>query len=235
MDLENLTKQFRQDYYMGLLIKVGMFFAIISLIGAAFIFGLRDYYRGQAVDDLAAALTESKAQLELCSDNPPLRKTSVCDTDNVPDAEEVIESVPGPVGATGVPGTPGPAGPPGPPGIPGDNGEDGEPGEDGKRGPRGRTGQPGSNGTNGEPGQPGIDGENGQDGEPGPPGPPGPPGQPGEDGADGTRGPQGTAQPGTYQCGEGEYVRGFTVEEGGSVILDCEPVPAGGFSSMSSS
>ena len=74
-------------------------------------------------------------------------------------------------------------------------------------------------------GPPGDDGQPGESitGPPGPQGPEGPSGPAGQDGEDGQ-----DMQAGTYSCGDGEYVHGFTVNEDGSVTLDCQPVPDNG-------
>lgn len=50
----------------------------------------------------------------------------------------------------------------------------------------------------------------------------GPAGPQGERGATGQ---PGTATPGTYDCGAGQYVQGFTIGQDGSVQLVCQPVP----------
>lgn len=105
---------------------------------------------------------------------------------------------------------------PGRPGAPGRPGTNGKPGRDGKTGQDGADGPPGSTG---EPGAKGDQGPAGPQGDRGPEGPAGPQGSPG------------TAQPGTYACPDGEYLRGFTVNADGSINLACAPVaqlPSGG-------
>jgi hypothetical protein len=87
---------------------------------------------------------------------------------------------------------------------------------------RGDQGRTGSAGAAGDPGAPGQQGAQGAQGEPGPQGPQG------ERGPDGPAGPSGTAQPGTYACGPGEYVTGFTVTDSGAVVLTCQLIPGPG-------
>lgn len=104
-------------------------------------------------------------------------------------------------------GTPGPSGPPGPPGVQGPPGPMGPPGFNGLDG---RNGTNGRNGAQGAPGAAGVPGEQGPVGPQGPPGP---------------QGPQGSATAGTYDCGDGRYVEGFTIGPAGAVSLDCEALP----------
>lgn len=121
--------------------------------------------------------------------------------------------IPGTPGAPGLPGVQGPVGPTGPQGPRGPKGDTGSAGVDGE------TGTPGSAGAAGTAG---ADGAKGEKGDPGPQGPAGP---------SGPTGPAGTAQPGTYACPDGEYLRGFSVNSDGSVNLICAPVaqlPTGG-------
>lgn len=112
--------------------------------------------------------------------------------------------------------------------LPGAQGPVGPVGPQGPRGPKGDTGSSGVNGETGTPGSAGAagttgaDGAKGEKGDPGPQGPAGPPGP---------AGPSGTAQPGTYSCPAGEYLRGFSVNADGSINLTCAPVaqlPTGG-------
>lgn len=105
---------------------------------------------------------------------------------------------------------------PGRPGTPGRDGVNGKPGRDGK------AGQDGSDGTPGTPGNAGPKGDTGAAG---------PQGDRGQEGPVGPQGPPGTAQPGTYTCPDGEYLRGFTIAPDGAVNLICAPVaqlPTGG-------
>lgn len=83
----------------------------------------------------------------------------------------------------------------------------------------------GAAGDDGSAGSPGIDGQDGADGAPGPKGDKG---DPGERGEKGEKGDPGTAQPGTYSCGPGEYVTGFAVTDAGAVVLTCQLIPAPG-------
>ncbi len=151
-----------------------------------------------------------------------------------------------PAGPRGLPGEsvtgpPGPAGPPGRTVV-------------GPRGPRGFTGLDGEDSTvpgpAGPAGRDGADstvagpkGDQGQTGERGP----GPTdaqvaaaveawctargdcaGPVGPAGPAGPQGPPGVMRPGVYECPAGEYVRGVTVVEDGSLILACTPlVPVG--------
>lgn len=80
-------------------------------------------------------------------------------------------------------------------------------------------GAEGDDGTSGLDGAPGTNGADGAQGPPGPAGPKGDPGAPGKDGA------PGTAQPGSYSCGEGQYLNGITIAADGSVTLACQPLP----------
>lgn len=118
-------------------------------------------------------------------------------------------------GEPGETGEAGPAGPAGPRGLPGVDGTDGQ---DGKRGPRGFTG---IDGTQGPPGADGATGPQGAQGPQGPKGEAGPPGPAGEQGPQGATGPAGTANPGTYNCGDGQVLIGFTVNGDGGVSLNC--------------
>lgn len=70
-----------------------------------------------------------------------------------------------------------------------------------------------------------VPGAAGSDGAQGPQGPQGPAGPAGQDGADGKDGAPGTAQPGLYSCGDGEYLNGITIAADGSVTLACQPLP----------
>lgn len=104
----------------------------------------------------------------------------------------------------------------------------GRPGADGRDGTNGR---PGRDGKSGQPGQAGPTGATGEAGAKGDQGPAGPQGDRGPEGPTGPQGPPGTAQPGTYSCPDGEYLRGFTVAPDGSINLICAPVaqlPPGG-------
>lgn len=89
----------------------------------------------------------------------------------------------------------------------------------GDKGNAGTQGKPGSPGTDGEPGADGTDGAPGKNGSDGKDGPPGPQGE------QGPAGPAGTAQSGTYSCGEGQAIKSFTVAEGGAVTLTCVDLP----------
>lgn len=111
-------------------------------------------------------------------------------------------------------------------------------GEQGPRGPRGYPGPrsevPGPQGPPGEdstvPGPAGPAGPPGKDSTvPGPQGPAGPPGKDSTvPGPKGDKGDPGTATPGTYTCGGGQFVRGFTIAPDGSLTLDCAPlIPVG--------
>lgn len=125
-------------------------------------------------------------------------------------------------------GQPGPAGVPGLPGTRGITGQQGRAGKTGGTGATGRTGAPGAEGADGQPGADGEPGATGPQGETGATGPQGPQGPQGERGNAGPQGPSGTAQPGTYSCGEGQYVAGFVITGDGSVILDCRDALLGG-------
>ncbi|WP_308220379.1 hypothetical protein [Pimelobacter simplex] len=117
---------------------------------------------------------------------------------------------------------------PGLPGLPGLRGPQGEPGP---RGPQGPKGDQGAAGTTGASGVPGTTGADGGAGPPGPAGERGPQGDRGPEGPAGPPGTPGTAQPGTYACPEGEYLRGLTVGADGSINLICAPaaqLPPGG-------
>jgi hypothetical protein len=131
-------------------------------------------------------------------------------------ADDVVDNTP----ASLLPGPTGPQGPQGPPGPQGPQGF---------IGPRGPPGDDGRNGTDGRNGATGASGTDGRDGNPGPQGPPGPQGATGPQGPpgqDGPPGPQGTAQPGSYDCPQGEYLTGFTVAQDGSVTPHCAVVPS---------
>lgn len=80
----------------------------------------------------------------------------------------------------------------------------------------------GAEGTDGSSGVDGTPGANGTDGAQGPPGPAGSKGDPGPPGKDGGAG---TAQPGSYSCGEGQYLNGITIAADGGVTLACQPLP----------
>jgi len=131
-------------------------------------------------------------------------------------------------GEQGEPGETGETGDQGPRGPAGATGPQGEDGRDGKRGPRGFTGLDGPAGPQGPAGQ---DGAVGPQGQQGPQGERGPAGQDGADGATGPQGPAGTAQPGVYQCPDGQVLTGFTVTGSGNVLLSCQQgviLPKGG-------
>lgn len=91
-------------------------------------------------------------------------------------------------------------------------------------GPRGPAGAdstvPGPRGADGPPG-PGCVEEVGLAQCQGPKGEQGEPGQDGSNGAPGVNGQDGTAQPGSYSCPEGQTMTGFTITAGGGVVLDC--------------
>lgn len=143
--------------------------------------------------------------------------TDKCRDPNLPEydeelckkAEKVVKEDGGTTTATG------PRGPQGPPGPRGFIGPMGPQGPDGTNG---RNGVDGTNGVDGVNGLPGADGARGSDGAQGPVGPQG---EPGKDGKDGKDGQDGQIASGTYQCGEGQYLAGFTVGAGGSVTVDC--------------
>lgn len=111
-------------------------------------------------------------------------------------------------------------------GVPGPPGERGERGPAGSKGERGEQGNPGDDGI----GRPGEQGAQGAPGEPGPQGPQGEPGPQGPKGDAGPAGPQGPAGPGiaagSYICGDGSYMTGFTVDGSGSVTIACRPLPS---------
>lgn len=108
----------------------------------------------------------------------------------------------------------------GPRGFPGFDGADGRDGRDGTDGRDGKNGRRGVEGEIGDPGPQGFAGE------PGPQGPQGPPGEPGSEGPAGKDGTNGQGiQPGTYNCGEGEYLRGITIGPEGGVTPNCAVIP----------
>lgn len=130
----------------------------------------------------------------------------------------------------GSPGRPGPPGPAGPPGSPGQNGvgEDGADGANGSNGSNGRGIKTMRLNDAGEIIVEFTDGiiQNfgpfiGPRGPEGPAGPQGESGAPGPDGGPGPQGPAGTAVPGTYECGVGQSMTGFTINTDGTVALKC--------------
>lgn len=169
-------------------------------------------------------------------------------TENRERCEQAVGCTPAPVPTAGPRGLPGESvtGPPGPAGEPGRT-------VVGPRGPRGFTGLDGAEGVAGPAGPAGRDGadstvagpkgDQGQQGERGP----GPTdaqvaaaveawctargdcaGPVGPAGPAGPQGPPGVMRPGVYECPAGEYVRGVSVVEDGSLVLACAPlVPAG--------
>ena len=99
-------------------------------------------------------------------------------------------------------------------------------GPQGPQGRRGQAGLPGATGNPGARGEQGVAGPQGPRGEEGPPGPKGEQGEegpPGADGHDGKDGAAGTADPGTYECPDGQVLVGFTVGMDGAVAIDCQP------------
>lgn len=178
-------------------------------------------FRAQERDDTQAAAAPLAEQLlSLCAletgQARQLAEIGLCE--RAKDTSDTIRET-GPVLIEGPTGPTGPAGPPGPPGVPGLDGSDGD---TGRVGPRGQAGAPGATG-------PSCTTELGIDdcrGPAGPIGPPGPAGAAGPQGPVGPPGPQGTARAGTYTCGDGEYVRGLSIGDGGVVTLDCAPLPA---------
>lgn len=141
-----------------------------------------------------------------------------CRNPNLPDydpevceqAEKVVKEEGGSLPVVG------PQGPPGPRGL------------IGPVGPAGRDGRDGTNGRNGADGISGVDGVNGVDGTQGPPGADGAPGPQGPQGEPGRDGRDGKVAAGTYQCGDGQHLSGFSVDENGGITLNCVnfiPVP----------
>lgn len=152
----------------------------------------------------SAALEEANRRLEAAGE-PPVDEPAA---EEPVDADDEIVLIPGPPGLRGLSCIEDI-------GLPACRGTRGAPGEDSTRpGPEGAAGRDGATGPQGPAGPAGPKGE------------PGDPGRDGVDGKDGAAGQPGTANPGTYACPEGHYVRGFTIGEGGGVTLMCEPVPA---------
>ena len=182
---------------------------LILIIGGLTGWGLAGLRAQERDDTQAAARPLAEQLLELCDQDTSqarqLNAIGLCE--RARDTSDTLADT----GPVLIEGPPGPAGPVGPPGIPGLDGSDGRNGDPGDTGPRGATGLS-------------CTAEFGIDDCRGPAGPIGPQGPAGQPGAQGPAGPAGTARPGTYSCGDGEYVHGFTVGEGGVVTLDCAPL-----------
>lgn len=192
---------------------------LILIVGGLMGWGLAGL-RAQERDEAEAATRPLAEQLlGLCAEGDlqadRLAEIGLCE--RAQDASDVIGDGTTPVLVEGPPGPPGPVGPPGPQGFPGAEGDPGRNGDRGRVGPVGPTGPAGLSCT----------AEIGLEECRGPVGPTGPPGPAGPAGPAGPPGPAGTANPGTYSCSDGEYVRGFTVGEGGNVTLDCQPLSPG--------
>lgn len=187
IDVDQLTRELRQDRYNKTLTNIGRNCMLFALVAGVCVLGLRDHYRGQAVEDLSSALDTSRDQVAYCADNPEARSTDACTRSVVPAASDIIESLPGPVGPVGPQGDVGLMGPQGP------RGATGAQGAQGPQGPRGKTGATGASttGMDGSQGPPGPQGEAGPVGAQGPQGQTGPQGQQGPAGPQGPQGPQG--------------------------------------------
>lgn len=186
---------------------------LVLIVGGLIGWGLAGLRAQERDDTQAAARPLADQLLDLCERDTAqarqLAEIGLCE--RARDTSETLADV----GPVLIEGPPGPQGPPGPAGrsIPGRDGLDGRPGRDSTvPGPRGFS-------CIEEVGLAQCRGPAGADSTtPGPPGPAGPAGP---------AGAQGTARPGSYSCVEGEYVRGFTIGDGGAVTLDCAALPAG--------
>lgn len=181
--LEEFKHEHEQDLRWQRAQKVGIWVLLLSIVAALIIFGIRDYYRGKAVESLGTALNNQREQVERCALLP--QRAEECQEPITPPAEDIVENV-GPIGPVGPGGPQGPSGPGGP---------QGEQGIPGMRGPEGRPGIDGKDGAAGEPGERGPVGPEGDRGPAGPEGPMGPAGPAGADGAQGPAGPEGPAGP----------------------------------------
>lgn len=201
--------------------------ALVVLVGAWMVTSVLTLAANQreSIEDrerLANSVLELQAALEDANRKLAQLGQAPVATPDVPEVDEPVVGPAGergPMGLTGPQGERGPAGPPGPAGSPGPQGV---PGEDGRPGEVGPPGPVGPAGPRGEPGPAGPRGEQGPKGEPGDPGPAGPQGEPGP------QGPAGTAQAGSYSCGDGEVLTGFTVHNDGAVTVACRPAFPGG-------
>lgn len=190
----------------------------ILIVGGLAGWGLAGLRAQERDDTQAAARPLAEQLLELCERNTArardLAQIGLCE--RARDTSDTITDT-GPVLIEGPPGPRGLTGPRGYPGLDGADGTDGRDGNPGGIGPRGAPGATGLSCT----------AEIGIDDCRGPAGPQGPQGPAGAAGPQGPAGPSGTARPGTYRCADGEYVRGFTIGEGGAVTLDCAALPVG--------
>lgn len=181
--------------------------AILILIGGGVTgWGLAGLRAQERDDTQAAARPLADQLLDLCDqDNAQARQLNAIGLcERAQDTSDTLTDT----GPVLIEGPPGPQGPMGPQGFPGLDGADGDPGGVGPRGAAGATGLS-------------CTAEFGIDDCRGPAGPIGPAGPQGPAGPSGPAGPAGTARPGTYTCPDGEYVRGFTIGDGGVVTLQC--------------
>lgn len=201
---------------------------------------LRGQVSDQAVDlhhsdtarhQLAEAVAKQQAALDKANQRLVQAGKPPVPTPPAPAPTQTV-TVPGPAGATGA------QGPRGFScvevlGVAACRGPQGPSGEVGVAGPAGKDGATGATGPTGPQGPPPSDdqvaaavrfycashddctGPAGEKGDAGPKGDTGATGQPGPAGKDGT------AQPGTYSCPDGDYMTGFTVAADGSVTVSC--------------
>lgn len=73
--LEELEDDLRKDDRLKLMSRIGVIAVALAVIAALAVFSIRDYYRGNAVADLADALDQSKGQFDYCTSNPDLIST----------------------------------------------------------------------------------------------------------------------------------------------------------------
>lgn len=94
--------------------QVEVLLVLAAIVSALIAFGIQSYYRGQAIENLGAALNNQRQQVIDCADETVPTTTEDCSTPVAPPAEDIIEDAPGPVGPIGPMGPEGREGPQGP-------------------------------------------------------------------------------------------------------------------------